>query len=135
MANINPNGMGCNLFITTSALFNELATQADARGITVHQGGIPGHSTTGFKYPVICHDNVYYTWSKDVPSGKMYCLDLDSVMLEVHPQLNFKFSGFTKKNLSDEGGALYEYGTFDAMIRLSIRRPWLMGSFTGLTTV
>lgn len=134
MANENPNGMGCNLFITTSALFNELASQADARGIHQITGGLPNHSVTGFAYPLIEHDNVYYTWDKDCPSGLMYCLDLDTFLMETSAGGNFEWSGFIDKSKTEEGGGKYEWGFYNTLFRFSCRAPWLNGSISGLTT-
>lgn len=135
LANKNPNGMGCNLFITTSALFNELAAQADARGINQITGGLPNHSVTGFRYPVIEHDNVYYTWDKDCPSGTMYCLDLDTFLMEVDGSANFTWTGFTDKEKTEEGGGAYEWGNYEVMFRgPQCMKPWLNGTITNLTT-
>lgn len=139
MSNINPNGVGCQLNVTTSALFNCLASQADARGIAVQNGGfsnyseISKHSATGFRYPIIEHDNVWYTWDKDCPSGTMYHYDLDSILMEVDGEYNFSFSGFTDKSKTEEGGDEYEWAEYEAMFRLGWRCPWLMGSTTNLT--
>lgn len=135
LANKNPNGIGCNLFITTSALYNELAAQAEARGIRQHIGGIPNHSITGFQNPIIEHDNVFYTWDKDCPSGTVYCIDLDTWLMEVAKGHNFEFLGFTDKSVTEEGGAYYEWGNYSAKIRPSCTMPWLNGTVTNLTTV
>ncbi|MDP3936853.1 MAG: hypothetical protein Q8R92_01810, partial [Deltaproteobacteria bacterium] len=131
--NKNPNGMGCNVFITTPQLFNELAAQADARGIMVHNGGLPNHSLTGIRFQLIEHDSVYYTWDAKCPSGTMYCLDLDTFLMEMAEGGNFEFSGFRDKEL-EEGGAKYEHGSYNAMFRFSCRAPYLNGVVTGLTT-
>lgn len=132
VANKDEAGVGCKLFITTPVLFNELAAQADARGINV-RNGLEGHSVTGFEYSVIEHDNVFYTWDKDCPSGTMYCLNLDTVLVEVASGMNFKWNGFRDKSMLEEGGAKYEYGEYETMLRLSVTKPWLSGSVVGLT--
>jgi hypothetical protein len=134
MANNSPNGRGVNLFITTSALFNELASQADARGIHQIVGGMPNHSVTGFEYPILEHDGVYYVWDKDCPAGTMIGLDLESFLVEVAPQANFSFTGFTDKSKTEEGGGLYEWGNYESIMRVSCHSPWLNVRITGLTT-
>lgn len=132
-ANMNPNSTGCSLFITTSAIFNELAAQADARGIRTIQGGVPHHSLSGFKFPVIEHDNVYYTWDQDCPAGTMYCLDLDCWTMETRKGHNFQWTGLVDKSKTEEGGGYYEWGNYDVMPRLSCSKPWLQGTISGIT--
>lgn len=134
IANKNENGVGCNLFITTPLLFNCLAAQADARGINVRRG-VEGHSVTGFENSVIEHDNVYYTWDKDCPAGTMYCMDLDTILMEIASGKNFTFSGFTDKSQTEEGGEKYEWGNYETMFRLSVTKPWLNGVITNLTAI
>ncbi|MDP3972433.1 MAG: hypothetical protein Q8P61_05950 [Candidatus Nanopelagicales bacterium] len=133
IANKNDNGIGCNLFILPPILFNEVASQADARGINVRKG-VEGHSVTGFEGSVIEHDGVHYIWDKDCPSGTMYCLDLDQIVVEVSPTANFTWGGFNDKT-KEEGGEKYDWGNYDAMLRLGYLKPWLMGTVTGLTAI
>ncbi|MEM1098846.1 MAG: hypothetical protein AAGH92_08650, partial [Planctomycetota bacterium] len=131
--NMNPNGIGCQLFIVDPLLFNELKAQAEARGINIYPDGVPGHPMTGFRNQVIDHDGVYITLDKDCPAGTMYCLDLDSILMEVMPGYNFKWSGFTKKSETEEGGEDYEWGKYCVKFRMGWRCPWLSGVVTGLS--
>jgi hypothetical protein len=133
LAQKSPNGMGANLFVTTPALWNELADQADGRTNIVHSG-IEGHFASGFRFPIIEHDNVWYTWDPNCPAGVLVGLNLDTWVLEVQQGHNFIFTGFTDKSRTEEGGQYYEWGAFDAMLRLTSRAPYLNCRITGLTT-
>lgn len=133
LAGKSPNATGATLFLTTSELWQELADQADGR-YQIHTNGIPDRPMGGFKYPIIQKDNVYYTYDPDCPAGEMYCLNLDTWFVEINSGHNFTFTGFTDKSKTEEGGGYYEWGAYEAQIRLTCRSPWLNARITNLTT-
>lgn len=133
LCNKDPMETGPRLFITTAALFKELMSQAEARGIRVITGGIPDHPISGYRYPIIEHDNVFYTWDKDCPAGTMVGLHLDFWLMEIARGHNFVWSGFTDKSKNEQGGEYIEWGNFDAQYRLSCKRPDLQVKIENLT--
>lgn len=133
LANKSENGYGVDLFITTAALFNELALQSDGRG-TFYHDGLPNHAVSGFKYPIIEHDNVYYTWDKDCPAETMVGLCLDEWLCEVKSGHNFNFLGFNDKSKLEQGGEYLEWGNYSLQLRQSCRRTDLQVRITGLTS-
>ncbi|MFP4145295.1 MAG: hypothetical protein ACLFV3_09140 [Phycisphaeraceae bacterium] len=132
LAGKSDNGRGVTLFITTEELWNALADQADSR-FQIHTNGIPGHALSGFTFPVIDKDGVYYTYAPDVADGCMVGLNLDTWVIEVHRKHNFQFTGFRPKWLEEEGGGMYEWGQFHTQIRQTCRMPWLNAYITNLT--
>lgn len=127
------NGRGANAIVTTSTLWQELASQAEGR-YQIHTNGIPKAGLAGFEFPVIEYDRSFITYDPYCPSGEMYALNLDTWMVEIQKGHNFKFLGFQPKWLNEEGGGYYEHGLFSAMIRFTCSAPWLNCRVSGLTT-
>lgn len=132
LASKDPNGVGATLGITDSKTWNELASQSEGRGNIVH-GGIKDHFVSGFRYPIIEHDNGWYTWDPNCPAGELYLLNLETWLMEVLRGHNFAWLGFTDKSKSEEGGGYYEWGHFSFQGRLTCRAPWLNCRITNLT--
>lgn len=134
LADKDPDGTGPDLWVTTPLLYNELVSQAEARGIN-QKRGVEGHAMTGFEYSFIEQDNVIWTYDKNLPSGTALGLPLKRMLIEIAPGFNFSFSGFTDKEKTEEGGDAYEWANFELMYRQSYERPDLFCRVTGLTAV
>lgn len=136
MSSTSKNGKGPTLFITTPALWQDLADQAEGT-VQIYQNGIPNWGLSGFKKPIIQHDEAYYIADDDVASGEMECYNLETWLFEVYSGKNFtvpSFSEWTQKWKSQEGGEYYRFTNMELMARLTCRRPWDNAIITGLTT-
>lgn len=135
LATKSSNGTGPTLFLTTPALWNELANQADGR-FQIHLNGIPEAGIGGFKFPIIQQDNVFYVWDPTCPAGTMVGLNLDEWCVEVQEGHNFINTPLVDKAETEQGGEYIMWGSFDAMLRLTCRAPDIgIVRITGLTTV
>lgn len=133
LASKSPNGQGATLFVTTPSLWEVIADDADAKGINSNKG-VQEHSETGFKFPVVEHDNAFYVASPNCPSGEMYCLNPDTLLFEIYSGYNFQWTDFVDKSATEEGGERYEWARLELKSRLTMREPWLNCRITGLTT-
>ena len=133
LAGKSDNGRGADVFITTPTLWNALASEAEGR-FSITQNGIPNTAIAGFNYPVIHKDNVYFTYDPDCPSGQMYALNLDTWLMEIQGERNFKVNPWVNSATTVEGGAEYRWSNITATIRMSCTKPWLNARIHGLTT-
>ena len=125
-----------DLVITTSALWNVLANEADGEH-TIYDDGkaIPGLGmSVGFKYPVIKKDNSYITYDPDCPSGEMNLLSTNTFCWEVQPGYNFKIEEWQKDWLTTEAGGWFQRTLIMLKHRFTCERPWLNTRVTGLST-
>lgn len=124
---------GFDLAITTPELWEQLADEADNKA-TIYRNGIPDYAMSGFKYPVIHHDNCYITYDYKCAAGEMVCLKLSSWAVEFKADQKFKFEGWKKNQEITEGGRRYSWGNIVTTMRMTCREPWLQLRYTGLTT-
>jgi hypothetical protein len=127
------NGEGATTWITTAALWQELASQAEGR-YQIFEDGMPDAAVAGFKFPIIKKDNSLITYDPYCPSGTMFGLNLSTWMIEIQRGYNFVWNGFTRKDKSEEGGEFYEWGNFELIGRLTCTDPWLNCQVINLTT-
>lgn len=132
LASKDPNGVGATCQITTSKLWNELATQSEARGYNIRNHGVENHYASGFKFPVIEHENGYITWDPNCPEGESYFLNLETWLMEVMRGHNFAWLGFFDQSQL-AGGNYEEQGKFSFQGRLTCRAPHLNAIVTNLT--
>lgn len=121
--------------ITSNALFNVLAEEAEARNQRIVEGGVPEIGMEGFTLPMIQYGSTWITYDPDCPEGELYHLTSRSWVLEVREGSNFNLvDGIKEKWNQEEGGGYYNWGQFRAQMRLVCREPHLQMKWTGLTT-
>ena len=126
------NSVGPTCWITTPSLWQALRQQSEG-DYQIYENGIPDSGLSGFKWPIIKRDNSYITYDPNCPSGEMYGLNLDTWVVEIQSGMNFTWSGFTRKDRTEEGGGAYEWGNFEVQMRLTCEEPWNNVRISGLT--
>lgn len=127
------DGMGPILAITTPALWQELADQADGSG-NIWYGGMPDHAVAGFKYPIIQHDQFWYIAEDSQPSGTTDYIPLDTVHVEVDSSYNFQLQPWVEQHKTIAGSKMEQWSNLNAKIRLVWEKPWLMTRVNNQTT-
>lgn len=129
------NGIGVNCVIVPSYIFNTLRGQAQAMNLRIISGDTEhSHPYGGFTGQIIDYNGVYIISDPNCPAGTAYCLTLDEALMEIDPDANFTWSGFTDESRTVQGGRLHEWGDYGTMFRfVPSRKPWLNGTVTNLT--
>jgi hypothetical protein len=83
---------GCDLVLTTPALFKAFKAQIRAKNQLVNSGDLPQMGKLGFKTDVLVYDNTFIMLDPNCPSGHVACLQLDTWDLLVDPEENFSVS-------------------------------------------
>ena len=126
------DGGGATCWITTPALWQELADQIESRYV-IQQSDMPKHGLGGFKYDCIYYQGVYIISDIECPSGEMYGLNLDSWLLETDSRHNLRFMGPYSESETVRGGDYIEWGQFTFQGRLTCRKPFCNARVYNLT--
>ena len=121
-----------NLIITTPTLWEKLANEADGKN-QINSNDIPQFARAGFTNPAIRLYDALIVWDHDCPSGEVYVLTPEFWVFEVQRGANFMIEPWTRKWVTEEGGAFYRWTTIRAKTRLTCRRPDLQVKLTDVT--
>lgn len=124
-----------NLVITTPTLWEKLADEASNNSSIQRftTTDVPQFARTGFKLPVLKADDMTIVFDHDCPAQEVYMLTPEFWTFEIQSGANFTIEPWTKKYLTEEGGAFYRWTTIHAKSRLTCRRPDLQIKVTGCT--
>lgn len=123
-----------NLIITTSALWETLADEADGKAqIFRSSTSVPEMAVAGFELPVIKYDDAIITYDPDCPDGELYALTTECWSYEIQKGSNFQIQKWTKKHETEEGAPRYRWTNINTKARLTCTEPWLQAKVTGLT--
>lgn len=138
----NPNGgaatlgRGANLVLVNSALYYDTIKPlaiADGKDV-ISAGQMADMGMIGFRNECVKYGNVIITFDPRCPAGdssaksQMAVLTMDEWKLQIHPDYDFKWSGWTDKEPINRERALE--GSLQLKARFITEKPWLHGYFT-----
>lgn len=121
-----------NLIITTPEIWLKIADLLDAKN-QINSNDIVPFVRAGFKGRVALMDDAVVAYDHSVPSGEIYLLTPDFWLFEIQKGANFEIMPWTRKWMTEEGGAYYRWTQIHAKTRLVCRRPDLQVKIVDVT--